>query len=48
VNRISERCSVTESKAYRRAVGKILGEMLFEVMNPLCEKHPDLKPEELK
>jgi hypothetical protein len=31
-----------------KGVGKIMGEMLFEVMNPLYKKHPDLKPEELK
>lgn len=48
VARIKERCSATEFEAYRKAVGKIMGEMLLEVMNPLYQKHPDLKPKELK
>ena len=43
-----ERCSESEFKAYRLAVGKILGEMLMEVMNPLYAEHPDLKPEEMR
>jgi hypothetical protein len=46
--RIKERCSAAEFEAYRKAVGKIMGEMLLEVMNPLYQKHPDLKPKELK
>jgi hypothetical protein len=44
---VSERGSAEELKAYRRAVGKIMGEMLLEVMNPLYARHPDLKPKEL-
>lgn len=43
-----ERCNESEFKAYRLAVGKILGEMLMEVMNPLHAEHPDLKPEEMR
>lgn len=45
---VSERCSAEELKTYRRAVGKIMGEMLLEVMNPLYARHPDLKPKELR
>jgi hypothetical protein len=37
-------CSDAEFRAYRLAVGKILGEMLLEVMNPLYREHPDIKP----
>jgi hypothetical protein len=44
---VKERCSVAELEAYRQAVGKIMGEMLLEVMNPLYRKHPDLKPKEM-
>jgi hypothetical protein len=33
-----------EFTRYRRAVGKILGEMLIEVMNPLYEEYPTLRP----
>jgi hypothetical protein len=45
---VQVKCSATELQAYRRAIGKIMGEMLLEVMNPLYRKHPDLKPKELK
>jgi hypothetical protein len=37
-----------ELNLYRRAVGKIMGDMLLEIMNPLYAKHPNLKPEQLK
>ncbi len=33
---------------YRRAVGKIMGEMLLEIMNPIYSEYPDLKPPQLK
>jgi hypothetical protein len=41
---VREGCSDEEFRAYRLAVGKILAEMLLEVMNPLYLEHPDLKP----
>jgi hypothetical protein len=41
---VRESCSPEEFKTYRRAVGKILGEMLLEVMNPLYKQHPSLEP----
>jgi hypothetical protein len=33
-----------EFRTYRVAVGKIMGEMLLEVMNPLYAQHPSIKP----
>jgi hypothetical protein len=36
---VEEKCSSQEFKDYRLAVGKIMGEMLLEVMNPLYVKH---------
>ena len=42
-----ERCSDAEFKAYRAVVGRLMGEMLLGVMNPLYQEHPDLKPKEL-
>jgi hypothetical protein len=41
---VQDNCSEAEFHAYRLAVGKILGDMLLEVMNPLYQQHPDLKP----
>ena len=33
-----------EFERYRAVVATLMGEMLLEVMNPLYEKHPELKP----
>lgn len=41
---VRDRCSPEEFAAYRRAVGRILSEMLLEVLNPLYAEHPSLKP----
>lgn len=45
---VQSRCTPQEFQAYRKAVGGIMGSMLLEVMNPLYEKHPQLKPKELR
>lgn len=37
---VQSRCDEDEFKAYREAVGFIMGEMLIKIMNPLYEKHP--------
>ena len=47
VERVQKTCSDAEFKSYRKAVGIIMGEMLLNVMNPLYDKHPYLKPKEL-
>lgn len=44
---VQENCSSEEFKAYRLAAGRVMGEMLLEVMNPLYARHPSLKPPEL-
>ncbi|MFY9531882.1 MAG: hypothetical protein WBC04_01140 [Candidatus Acidiferrales bacterium] len=43
---VRECCPPEEFEAYRRAVGRILGEML-EVLNPLYAEHPSLKPPQM-
>jgi len=48
VRMIKERCSPEEFESYRRAVGKVMGSMLLDVMNPLYELHPELKPNGLR
>ncbi len=45
---VQSRCDENEFKAYREAVGFIMGEMLIKIMNPLYEKHPEIKPKGLK
>ncbi len=41
-------CPESEYSNFRLAIGKIMGEMLLEVMNPLYAQYPDLKPEQLR
>jgi len=42
---VQAECSDEEFKAYRRAAGYILGYAYTDVLVPLYEHHPDLKPE---
>jgi hypothetical protein len=44
---VRDRCSQAEFEEYRNAVGKIMGDMLLDVMNPIYAIHPNLKPEGL-
>jgi hypothetical protein len=37
-----------EFKAYRRAVGGVMGEIVLEILNPLYKAHPSLKPTEME
>ena len=45
---VQEQCSESEFFNYRRQVGIIMGNILLDVLNPLYEKHADLKPRELR
>jgi hypothetical protein len=47
VELVAANCSPEEFAAYRRAVGKVMGEILLAVLNPLYDEHPSLKPPEL-
>jgi len=44
---VKARCSSEEFEAYKRAVGRILGEVLLGVLNPLYAEHPSLKPPQM-
>jgi hypothetical protein len=44
---VDKRCSPQDAAAYRRAVGKVLVEILLELLNPLYLRHPSLRPEGL-
>jgi hypothetical protein len=44
---VMEKCSEEEFHTYRLAVGKVMGAMLIEIMNPIYREHPDLKPKML-
>lgn len=44
---VRQQCGDDEFNNYRKAVGKVMGEMLIGIMNPIYKEHPDLKPKEL-
>lgn len=41
-------CSEEEYLNYKKAVGKIMGYMLVDIMNKIYIEHPSLKPDELE
>ncbi|MEZ0188282.1 hypothetical protein [Ralstonia solanacearum] len=45
---VQEKCTLAEFEEYRDAVGKIMGYMLLDIMNPIYLRHPDLKPDDLE
>ena len=44
IRMVQDTCDEEDLKIYRRAAGKVLGEILLEVLNPLYVEHPSLKP----
>jgi hypothetical protein len=45
---VRDRCPTEEFHKYRRAVGQVMGDMLLEIMNPIYQRHPKLKPARLR
>ena len=45
---IQSLCTEDEFNEYRRMIGKSMGAMLFEIINPIIAKYPELKPAELR
>ena len=41
---VKQQCSGQEYKAYMKVTGRIAGSIVMDVMEPLYEKHPQLKP----
>jgi hypothetical protein len=41
---VKQTCTTAEFEEYRRTVGRILGQVLLGVLNPLYLEHPSLKP----
>jgi hypothetical protein len=46
--RIRFLCTESEFSEYRRMIGKSMGAMLFEIINPIVAKYPELKPTQLR
>lgn len=47
VKLVMDTSSVEEFEKYRMAVAQIMGTMLVDIMNPIYQEHPELKPPEL-
>ena len=45
LRRIQSASSDEEFQRYRQGFGRIMGNMLTEVLNPIYAEHPSLKPE---
>ena len=41
---VQTNCPDNEFQEYRRAAGRVLGEALLEILNPLYKRHNFLKP----
>lgn len=37
-------CTEAEFNEYRRMIGRSMGAMLFEIINPIVAKYPELNP----
>ncbi len=48
VSLVQSSCTENEFTVYRRAVANIMGSILLDVMNPIIDEHPDLKPNKLE
>jgi len=44
IGNVNEGCSAEEAVAYREVVSKLFAILVFEMMEPLYRKHPELKP----
>lgn len=45
---VMETGSEDEVKRYKRAVGRIMGEIWSEILSPIWHAHPDLMPPEMR
>jgi hypothetical protein len=41
---VKKSCGAQEAAAYSKAAGKVAGAVVMDVLEPLYEKHPSLKP----
>jgi len=44
VARVKKTCSPQEAAAYQKAAGRVAGPIVMDVLGPLYEKNPTLKP----
>jgi hypothetical protein len=41
---VKETCPTDEANSYQKATGRIVGPIVMQVLEPLYNKHPGLKP----
>lgn len=41
---VKDTCSPEEAAAYQKAVGRVVGPIVMDVLEPLYERNPTLKP----
>jgi len=46
--KIQSLCTEDEFNEYRLMIGKLIAAMLFEIINPIIAKYPELKRSELR
>jgi hypothetical protein len=44
LNEVKTKCAASEYEAYKAAVGKVIALLLFDILEPLYEQNPQLKP----
>lgn len=47
ISLVQEKCPKEEAEKFKVAMAQVLAELLFEVANPLYQKHPDIAPKGL-
>jgi len=47
VQRVKETCPTEDAAAYQEAAGRVACPIVFDVLEPLYERHPELKPPNL-
>jgi len=41
---VKQSCSAEEAAAYQKATGRVVGAVVLDILEPLYERHPNLKP----
>lgn len=42
---VMDRCTEAEFTAYRTAIGRVIGVLVLDVLNPLYARNPEAKPD---
>lgn len=45
---VMDNCPNDELIVYRKIAGKIMADILLDILNPIYSEHPGIKPEQLK